>query len=65
VKGGMVYGKVPELAVENLEDRRDLPVTTDFRSVFNEVATTHLKLKDNSKLFPDWKGDKVGFMKPF
>jgi uncharacterized protein (DUF1501 family) len=65
VKGGMVYGKVPELAIENLEDRRDLPVTTDFRTVFNEVATAHLKLKDNSKLFPDWKGDKVGFMKPF
>lgn len=63
VKGGMVYGKVPELAIENLEDRRDLPVTTDFRAVFNEVATSHLKLRNNSQLFPDWKGDKVGMMK--
>lgn len=63
VKGGMVYGNVPELAIENLEDRRDLPVTTDFRAVFNEVATAHLKLKDNSKLFPGWKGDKIGLMR--
>jgi uncharacterized protein (DUF1501 family) len=63
VKGGMVYGKMPELAMENLEDRRDLPVTTDFRAVFNEVATSHLKLRNNSQLFPDWKGDKVGIMK--
>lgn len=64
VKGGAVYGKVPELAIENLEDRRDLPVTTDFRAVFNEVATAHLKIKDSSKLFPDWKKDNVGFIKP-
>lgn len=63
VKGGMVYGKVPELAVENLEDRRDLPVTTDFRAVFDEVATAHLKLRDNNKLFPDWKGARPGLMK--
>ena len=56
INGGKVYGKVPELAIENLEDKRDLPVTTDFRAVFNEVATAHLKIKDNGKLFPEWKG---------
>jgi uncharacterized protein (DUF1501 family) len=63
VKGGKVYGKVPELAPENLEDKRDLPVTTDFRAVFSEVATSHLKIKNNNKLFPEWKGEKVGLMK--
>jgi uncharacterized protein (DUF1501 family) len=63
INGGKVHGKVPELAVENLEDRRDLPVTTDFRAVFNEVATAHLKIKDNGNLFPDWKGNKVGLMR--
>lgn len=61
VNGGVVHGKVPELAIENLEDRRDLPVTTDFRAVFNEVATSHLKIMDKAgKLFPDWKGDGIG-----
>jgi hypothetical protein len=38
-------------------------VTTDFRAVFNEVATAHLKIKDNGKLFPDWKGEPIGIMK--
>ena len=63
INGGKVYGKLPELTIENLEDKRDLPVTTDFRAVFNEVATAHLKIKDSGKLFPEWKGDKVGFGK--
>lgn len=63
VSGGKVYGKVPELALENLEDRRDLPVTTDFRAVFEEVATAHLKIANKGKLFPEWKGGEVGVMK--
>ncbi|RYG50933.1 MAG: DUF1501 domain-containing protein, partial [Chitinophagaceae bacterium] len=63
VAGGKVHGKVPELALENLEDKRDLPVTTDFRAVFDEVATAHLKIKEKGKLFPDWKGTGIGIMK--
>jgi uncharacterized protein (DUF1501 family) len=63
VNGGMVHGKVNPLAVENLEDGRDLAVTTDFRSVFSEVADVHLKINDNNVLFPEWKGDKIGVMK--
>jgi uncharacterized protein (DUF1501 family) len=63
VNGGAVYGKVPELSIENLEDKRDLPVTTDFRAVFNEVATAHLKIKDSGKLFPEWKGEQIKIIK--
>jgi uncharacterized protein (DUF1501 family) len=63
INGGKVHGKIPELSVENLEDRRDLPVTTDFRAVFSEVATAHLRLKDNGKLFPEWKGAALGLAK--
>ena len=63
VHGGQVHGKVPELAIDNLEDRRDLPVTTDFRAVFSEVAQQHLLIKDNKTLFPDWKGESIGIMK--
>ncbi len=63
IKGGTVYGKVPELARENLEDNRDLPVTTDFRAVFSEVATAHLRIKDNGKLFPEYTGSIVGLVK--
>ncbi len=63
VIGGKVHGSVAELAVENLEDGRDLPVTTDFRGVFSAVADAHLKISDDKALFPDWTGKKAGVMK--
>lgn len=63
VSGGQVHGIVKPLSIENLEDGRDLSVTTDFRSVFSEVADKHLQINNDSVLFPDWKGDKIGVMK--
>ena len=62
VAGGKVHGEVAVLANENLEDGRDLPVTTDFRSVFSAVADAHLLLSDDKVLFPDWAGKKAGVM---
>lgn len=64
VNGGQVHGKVAPLAIENLEDGRDLAVTTDFRSVFSEVAGKHLQLHDRKALFPDWEGDFINLMLP-
>lgn len=63
VLGGIVYGDVKELAIENLEDRRDLPVTTDFRTVFNAVATNHLKIENNKLIFPDWEEIPIDLMR--
>jgi uncharacterized protein (DUF1501 family) len=63
INGGVVHGKVPELSIENLEDGRDLPVTTDFRAVFSEIASKHLNIKDKGKLFPDWLGKDIGVSK--
>jgi uncharacterized protein (DUF1501 family) len=63
VDGGKVHGDVPSLATENLEDRRDLPVTTDFRSVFSAVADAHLQISNDKVLFPDWGGKKAAVMK--
>lgn len=62
VKGGLVHGGVPVLAKENLADGRDLPVTTDFRSVFSEVAGAHLNIQKGSALFPGWNGKGIGVM---
>ncbi|MFC4231337.1 DUF1501 domain-containing protein [Parasediminibacterium paludis] len=62
VKGGKVHGNMPILSQENLEDGRDVPVTTDFRSVFSEVADKHLKLNNDKLLFPEWDGNKIGVM---
>lgn len=63
VNGGLVHGKLAPLAVENLTDGRDLAVTTDFRSVFSEVADRHLEINNDTVLFPDWKGEKIGVMR--
>ena len=63
VAGGKVHGKLNPLAIENLEDGRDLAVTTDFRAVFSEVANKHLGIKNDKVLFPDWDGKPIGMMK--
>ncbi len=59
VDGGRIHGSVPELTPENLEDRRDLPVTTDFRAVFAEVAGKHLGIAQDDALFPGWQGARI------
>lgn len=63
VNGSKVHGIVKPLSIDNLEDGRDLAVTTDFRAVFSEVATQHLNITANATLFPDWKGNTIGVMK--
>ncbi len=63
VAGGRVYGTVPELAPDHLEDRRDLPVTTDFRAVFAEVAGGHLGITQDEALFPGWQGRRLPLLK--
>jgi uncharacterized protein (DUF1501 family) len=64
VKGGKVYGKWPGLQPEQLWERRDLAITTDFRDVFAEVVTGHLGATDISKIFPGYayKG-RLGFLR--
>jgi uncharacterized protein (DUF1501 family) len=62
VKGGQVHGTIKSLEKANLEDGRDLPVTTDFRNLFSEVAGKHLILKDSKALFPNFSPQKMGIM---
>jgi uncharacterized protein (DUF1501 family) len=52
VKGKKVYGKWPGLAPEQLYEGRDLALTTDFRSVFSEIATKHLGATNLNAMFP-------------
>lgn len=63
VNGGKVHGNVKALAAENLADGRDLAVTTDFRSIFSEVADKHLLISNDTVLFPEWNATKIGVMK--
>ncbi len=63
VQGGKVYQNIKSLAKEDLEDKRDLPVSTDFRAVFSNVAQSHLKLQNSKGLFPDWNGKPLDLMR--
>lgn len=52
VRGGKVLGDWPGLAPEQLNENRDLAMTTDFRDVFGEIAQRHLGVNDLSAVFP-------------
>ena len=52
VKGGRVYGKWPGLNDHQLNEGRDLALTTDFRSVLGEILVRHLGVKDLAPVFP-------------
>ncbi|NBS59880.1 MAG: DUF1501 domain-containing protein, partial [Betaproteobacteria bacterium] len=56
VKGQKVYGSWPGLAPEKLYEGRDLALTTDFRTVFREIATRHMGATKPDALFPGFSG---------
>lgn len=58
VKGKKVHGKWPGLEPEQLNEGRDLALTTDFRSVFSEVAFKHLGAAKMDAVFPGYTGDQ-------
>lgn len=61
--GGKVYGDWQGVGDAALNEGRDLPVTTDFRSVLAQVAEKHLRLPDRqlSQLFPAMPQKEAGF----
>jgi uncharacterized protein (DUF1501 family) len=58
VKGKRVHGRWPGLEPEQLYEGRDLALTTDFRSVFSEVAAKHLGAKKLDAVFPGFSLDQ-------
>ena len=61
VRGGRVACQWPGLAPEQLNEGRDLAVTTDFRDVFGEVATRHLGVERAQSIFPGYQLDPRRF----
>lgn len=55
VRGGRVYGKWPGLAEEQLYERRDLALTTDFRDVLGELVHRHLGNRNLAQVFPGYQ----------
>ncbi len=63
VDGGKVHGHFPGLGERDLYEGRDLPVTTDFRAVFSEVAGRHFGLPEGAELFPGWSGERIPLLR--
>lgn len=53
-RGGKVYGDWPGLEPEQLFEGRDLAMTTDFRDVFGEVVSRHLRADALERVFPGY-----------
>jgi uncharacterized protein (DUF1501 family) len=62
VKGGKVYGKWPGLEPEQLYERRDLALTTDFRDVLGELVSRHMGNTSMQGVFPGYEPKFLGLV---
>jgi uncharacterized protein (DUF1501 family) len=62
VRGGKVYGTWPGLEKEQLNEDRDLALTTDFRDVLAEVLVRHLGCEKPDAVFPGYTIDRGRFL---
>jgi uncharacterized protein (DUF1501 family) len=62
VRGGHVYGRWPGLNDHQLNDGRDLALTTDFRSVLGELLTRHIGVGDLKTVFPGFENNPQKFL---
>jgi uncharacterized protein (DUF1501 family) len=58
IHGGKVYGDWPGLAEEQLNEGRDLALTTDFRDVLGELVSKHLGNPNLQAVFPGYESPK-------
>jgi len=56
VNEGKVYGSWPGLGVDQLYDRADLAVTTDYRRVLSEILINRLENPNLDYIFPGYEG---------
>ena len=62
VKGGRVYGRWPGLENEQLNEGRDLALTTDYRQVLGEVITHSLGAENLELVFPGTRLNRSSFL---
>jgi uncharacterized protein (DUF1501 family) len=55
VNGGQIHGTWPGLATEQLYDRRDLAITTDYRRVLSEILIRRLGNPKLGAVFPGFQ----------
>jgi uncharacterized protein (DUF1501 family) len=62
VKGGRIYGKWPGLADHQLNEGRDLTITTDYRQVLGEVVSKTIGANNLEVTFPGAKLNPKQFL---
>jgi len=62
VHGKRVFGRWPGLETEQLNEGRDLALTTDFRAVFAEVVGKHLSAQRLDAIFPGFDGQRAQWL---
>jgi uncharacterized protein (DUF1501 family) len=62
VKGGKVYGKWPGLANEQLNEGRDLAITTDYRQVLGELVAKTMAAPNLEVTFPGARLNRSSFL---
>jgi uncharacterized protein (DUF1501 family) len=63
VKGGKIYGRWPGLAPEQLNQGRDLALTTDFRTVLSELIVGQLGDTSLQTVFPGFESSPASFLR--
>jgi uncharacterized protein (DUF1501 family) len=58
VRGGKVYGRWPGLEPHQLNEGRDLALTTDFRAVLSEMVARQLGNRNLQQVFPGFEGSR-------
>ena len=62
VSGGKMFGRWPGLEPEQLYEKRDLAVTTDYRDVLGELISRHLG-QSTDRVFPGYRsGEPLGLL---
>ncbi len=60
IKGGRIYGKWTGLEPSELNQKRDLKVTTDFREIYADVLRQHMGFDLPANFFPDYQPSEKG-----
>jgi len=63
VRGGRVYGRWPGLDPSQLNEGRDLALTTDFRRVLGEAVSRHLGNTNLPTVFPGFDNSPQAFLR--
>ena len=58
----MVYGRWPGLEEHQLNEGRDLSLSTDFRTVLGELVSRHLGNADLKTVFPGFMNERRDFL---